>query len=176
MNTEGLSTAFRERIGRLARDSEAATGEKVVFTSAHRTHEQQKDIYRRSGQGRAFMAAKPGYSRHETGDAVDVSSRGKNLAWMRQNANAYGIQTIRKGDDVHFQMPRTQDAMKYGGGYTSPMTTGQRSQTAAEESAVGPTTPPVEPTTPGNIDLGKQKGVTLPKWGNGYSALDQHKH
>lgn len=161
VRTEQLDPEFRARLSRIIRDAEAATGQKVQINSGSRTNEEQREIYRRSGQGRAFMAARPGYSRHEVGRAVDIQP-GKALDWIRKNVEGYGLQKLSMRDPVHIQMPRSaKEVMQYDRGFeapVSPMKVGARSQTAQTESEVAPVTPVVA----GNIDLAKQPVVEVP--------------
>lgn len=79
----------------LVRASEAACGEKILFTSAYRTLEFQKSIY-----GVNPFAAKPGESEHHSGLSVDIKVEGfaqrrfimsKTGKWMAKNAHRFGF-------------------------------------------------------------------------------------
>ena len=44
----------------------------LAIRSGFRSHSKQKDLYRRFRRGWGHMAARPGYSNHQNGQAVDV--------------------------------------------------------------------------------------------------------
>lgn len=82
----------------------AASSEGVALTivSAHRTHDFQANLYDRyvSRNGKAeadTFSARPGYSEHETGLAVDLNQVDtafedtKAFAWLAENAHLYGF-------------------------------------------------------------------------------------
>lgn len=70
---DGLQTPMKRRLIGMAKELFEAHGQKPIITSANRTYEQQAELYRRLGPGRA---AAPGRSAHEGGSAVDIDSRG----------------------------------------------------------------------------------------------------
>jgi hypothetical protein len=107
VNIAGLNPVFADRLVNAIRDAEAATGERAVFTSAHRTREEQAAAYNRFLQGKTALAAPPGRSRHERGDAVDLRP-GKVLDWLHQNAHKYGLEFLSGNafarDPIHLQL------------------------------------------------------------------------
>lgn len=70
---DGLQAPMKRRLVSMAKELYDAHGQKPIITSANRTYEQQAELYRRLGPGRA---AAPGRSAHEGGSAVDIDSRG----------------------------------------------------------------------------------------------------
>ncbi|MCW2961104.1 MAG: penicillin-resistant DD-carboxypeptidase, partial [Thermoleophilia bacterium] len=57
-----------------------ALGRPIDVVSGHRTRAEQADLYRRFTSGTGNLAAVPGTSRHEHGDAADVYVGGVALA------------------------------------------------------------------------------------------------
>jgi hypothetical protein len=55
-------------------------GEPVSVTSGHRSREEQEVLYQKYLDGTGNLAAKPGTSDHESGNAADVKIGGKSLA------------------------------------------------------------------------------------------------
>lgn len=82
-------------LAELIRASEAACGEKILFTSVYRTLAFQKSIY-----GVNPFAAKPGESEHHSGLSADIKVEGyaqrrfimsKTGKWMAKNAHRFGF-------------------------------------------------------------------------------------
>ena len=82
-----------------ARMAEAAKAEGVDFVvnSAFRTMAEQEKLYRERSdpavKARLGPAARPGYSKHQSGVALDIeSAAGSNAAfrWLSQNASRFG--------------------------------------------------------------------------------------
>lgn len=90
--------AFRELHAAAAMD-----GHELRVNSAFRKHEEQKQLFRALGPN---IAAKPGYSNHQHGSAVDIADTerfcGKKEKcptikywWLKKNAHKYGFyQTV----------------------------------------------------------------------------------
>jgi GH24 family phage-related lysozyme (muramidase) len=89
------------------RDYEAATGKKARLGEMGRDYATQAKYYANYKAGRGGLAAPPGRSRHQGGNAVDVPSGDFN-AWLKANAGKYGLETLTgaayKADPVHFQL------------------------------------------------------------------------
>lgn len=82
-------------LAELIRASEAACGEKILFTSVYRTLAFQESIY-----GVNPFAAKPGESEHHSGLSADIKVEGyaqrrfimsKTGKWMAKNAHRFGF-------------------------------------------------------------------------------------
>jgi len=123
----GLSGDMAVRITAAAQDWEALTGGRASFASARRSSERQAQLYANylltTGQGDSYtyngvvyrgdpsepvgLAAPPGSSRHESGDAVDINS-GPFLEWLHANAGAYGLEFLTgdafRDDPGHVQL------------------------------------------------------------------------
>ena len=72
---EGLN---EDLLNRLAQVGEIL-GTKVHITSGFRSYEEQAELYRLYKSGRGNLAAPPGTSRHETGNAADCAIGGMNI-------------------------------------------------------------------------------------------------
>jgi hypothetical protein len=84
-------------------DYEQATGQKPQFGEMARDRATQAEYYRRYQNGTGGLAAKPGNSRHEQGNAVDIP-HGPFLDWMHQNGGKYGVSFPYANDTVHAQL------------------------------------------------------------------------
>lgn len=94
---EGLTPNFSGRLTQALTDAELATGERAKIESLKRTTAEQAKIYEEhklmAGGIAAHPAAAPGTSRHEFGNAADISS-GKVLDWLHKNADKYGLEFL----------------------------------------------------------------------------------
>lgn len=104
---EGLNPEFAGRLRTAIEAAEQATGEKAQIESLYRTHEEQAAAYARYQRGEISLAAAPGHSRHEQGDAADIAN-GKALQWLHQHAGEFGLEFLpgHSGqiDPGHIQM------------------------------------------------------------------------
>lgn len=109
--TEEASTAFSALVEALW----AETGLHLVNASPYRSYATQKRLYqgycKKDGQAKADRySARPGYSEHQTGLALDVTAPGGTLsgfrkteqfAWMKDNAHRFGF-ILRYGDGMEY--------------------------------------------------------------------------
>jgi hypothetical protein len=108
----GLKPEMRARLQAMYRDMPPHLREGFEINEAFRTREYQQELYNRL-HGRAAVAP-PGHSRHEVGEAVDVSDRDRlgseRLDWIHENVGKYGLEGIlggRHGSDTgHIQFHR----------------------------------------------------------------------
>lgn len=126
LDWRNVSTGMASSIMRAAQDFEAANpGQRAGFTSAARSAEQQAQLYANYTQqpvvwegvtyrpnvppGYQGLAAPPGSSRHQTGNAVDLAD-GAFLAWMQEpgRAASYGLEFLSgeagRVDPGHIQL------------------------------------------------------------------------
>ncbi len=90
-------------------DAAASDGLSIKIVSAYRTEDYQRNLYSRykSSYGKEYAdrySAKPGYSEHQTGFAVDINSlytsfeNSAEYAWLSENAHRFGfIERYKKG-------------------------------------------------------------------------------
>lgn len=83
VRTELLSPEMRSRGSEAIAAAEAATGQKASIESAARTNAEQAVLYARYRSGQGGLAAPPGQSRHEIGEAIDLQD-GPVLAKLRE--------------------------------------------------------------------------------------------
>jgi hypothetical protein len=75
-DVEGLNPDLLRRLATLGE----RLGEPLKVSSGHRTRAEQEALYRKYLDGTGNLAAKPGTSNHESGNAADVQVGGVNLA------------------------------------------------------------------------------------------------
>jgi LAS superfamily LD-carboxypeptidase LdcB len=80
-----------------------AAGIELSIRSGFRSHTQQQRLYRRYRSGRGNLAARPGYSNHENGRAIDVVLGDGVLAWLEANAPAYGFRRTVAREPWHWE-------------------------------------------------------------------------
>ena len=99
-----LRKEAKEMFEKLSSDA-LALGYRIVATSAYRPYDYQKDLYdyyvKEKGQDYADLcSARPGFSEHQTGLAVDVEGSNRSyddfeeayeFEWMKENAHKYGF-------------------------------------------------------------------------------------
>lgn len=108
---EALDRDFSGRLRTAIEDAEKATGQKAVVQDFKRTTQEQAEAYQRYRTGQGGLAAPPGSSRHEIGQAADIGD-GPVQAWLHANAAKYGLEFLpgRAGqvDPGHIQLAGTK--------------------------------------------------------------------
>jgi zinc D-Ala-D-Ala carboxypeptidase len=85
----------------------AAADVELVIWSGFRTHERQAALYARWRGGRGNVAARPGHSRHQSGQALDLVVRDpRTLAWLTAHAARYGFRRTVRGEPWHWEYVR----------------------------------------------------------------------
>ena len=77
----------------LMREAAAADGVDLDIRSGWRSYERQQWLYRAWRLGIGNQAARPGYSNHQAGRALDIYLDDNNatLAWLTQNGRRFGF-------------------------------------------------------------------------------------
>ena len=79
--------AFEQMRAAAARD-----GVNIRINSGFRSNSEQADLYRRYQNGTGNLAARPGYSNHQNGRALDLNtSDSRVLNWLNQNGSHFGF-------------------------------------------------------------------------------------
>lgn len=92
--------AFRAMQAAAARD-----GIQLVIRSGFRPHEKQKELYRKYRAGRGNLAARPGYSNHQSGSALDIIVRDPaTLAWMEEHGPRFGFHKTVRSEPWHWEL------------------------------------------------------------------------
>jgi hypothetical protein len=106
---EGTSPVFANRLRSALEAAEAATGQQARIDSLKRSTAEQARLYQRYITGQGGLAAPPGQSRHEFGEAADIPD-GKVLDWLHQHASEYGLEFLKgkafENDSGHIQLAR----------------------------------------------------------------------
>jgi D-alanyl-D-alanine carboxypeptidase len=91
-----------ESLTRMMADAERA-GVHIGVTDSYRPYAEQVDLARRKGlYSQGGLAAKPGTSEHGWGMAADLDLDAKALAWVRDNASAYGFYNTAPRESWHW--------------------------------------------------------------------------
>ncbi|MNS45874.1 N-acetylmuramoyl-L-alanine amidase XlyA precursor [compost metagenome] len=72
----------------------AADGVQLRITSGYRSYAEQVELYNLYKSGRGNIAAKPGTSNHETGDAIDFQNLPGAWAWLKRNSQRFGFKNF----------------------------------------------------------------------------------
>jgi len=86
-------------------------GVSLVIRSGFRTHAKQKKLYKQYQRGEGNLAAKPGYSVHESGRALDlVVTSPRTYAWLVAHARQFGFHRTVSGEPWHWEYLGGSDA------------------------------------------------------------------
>ena len=107
------------RLAAAGRAYESATGKRANYGEMFRDRARQAKYYQNYMSGGGGLAAPPGRSRHEQGQATDVP-RGGFRDWLAGgNADPYGLEFLKgrayQQDPVHVQMNRDYRGAPYAG-------------------------------------------------------------
>lgn len=76
----------------------------LAIRSGFRTHDKQKELYARFRRGWGHPAAKPGYSNHQSGTAVDIDiDEYKVYEWLLKHAKKYGFKKTVRREAWHWE-------------------------------------------------------------------------
>jgi hypothetical protein len=81
----------------------AAAGVRLRIESGFRTYERQAELYRAWRRGAGHLAARPGYSNHQLGRALDLEIDRATLAWLQANARRHGFHRTVRGEPWHWE-------------------------------------------------------------------------
>jgi hypothetical protein len=95
------------------RDAAAADGVELRVRSGFRSREHQEWLYTAWRAGFGNRAARPGYSNHQSGRALDLDlDRPGAFAWLAANARRFGFKRTVKSEPWHWEWngkkPRTK--------------------------------------------------------------------
>lgn len=98
----GVNGALVAALTKAAVEYKSQTGKPVTVTSGVRSVEQQQKLYDDYISGRSkYPAAKPGHSKHDRGEAVDIDSGAANQLDSMGLLAKYGLSRPVKNDPVH---------------------------------------------------------------------------
>jgi D-alanyl-D-alanine carboxypeptidase len=82
----------------------AKAGLKLRIRSGFRSHAKQKRLYKDYVRGHGHLAARPGYSNHESGRALDIYITDYRVyEWLKQHAAEFGFHRTVPGEAWHWE-------------------------------------------------------------------------
>jgi hypothetical protein len=95
------------------RQAAARSGIDLWINSGYRTHEQQTLLYRAWREGWGNGAARPGYSKHQSGRALDLDVRDPaTFAWLKRHARRFGFRRTVRSEPWHWVHFRRRDKIQ----------------------------------------------------------------
>jgi LAS superfamily LD-carboxypeptidase LdcB len=92
------AAAFRKMERAADRD-----GISLGIRSGFRSHDRQKWLYQAWREGWGNKAARPGFSNHESGRALDLYVNGDIMYWLNRNAKRFGFKQTVRGEPWHWE-------------------------------------------------------------------------
>ena len=86
------------------------SGVSLAIRSGYRTHAKQKKLYKQYRNGVGNLAAKPGFSVHESGRALDIVMSDKTYGWLVAHARDFGFHRTVRGEPWHWEYLPGSDA------------------------------------------------------------------
>jgi LAS superfamily LD-carboxypeptidase LdcB len=85
-------------------DAARRDGVRLVVVSGFRTSEQQAELYRLWRRRRGHLAARPGYSNHQSGHALDLDTSLPGVkAWLSRHARRFGFKRTVPTERWHWE-------------------------------------------------------------------------
>jgi LAS superfamily LD-carboxypeptidase LdcB len=104
---EVLGVELEASTARAFRDMARAAAKRGLhlgIRSGFRSHEMQQQLYREYQRGWGHLAARPGYSKHQSGRAVDIYIDDYNVyEWLKQHAREFGFKRTVKREAWHWE-------------------------------------------------------------------------
>jgi LAS superfamily LD-carboxypeptidase LdcB len=85
------------------RDDAAADGIDLHIRSGWRSHERQEWLYQAWRMGLGNKAARPGYSNHQAGRALDIYLDAPTYEWLKKHARRYGFRRTVSDEPWHWE-------------------------------------------------------------------------
>lgn len=106
VNWQGEDPVLKQRVSAMLSDAPPDISQASAVTSGLRTNQQQADAYHRYQTGQGGLAAPPGKSLHETGQAADWTFKNPQAdQWVHQNAGRFGLEfPLGARDPNHMQL------------------------------------------------------------------------
>lgn len=90
--------AYRKMEAAAAKD-----GIELSIRSGFRSHDRQHWLYQAWREGYGNKAARPGFSNHQSGRALDLHVDRDTLAWLSRYAKRYGFKQTVRGEPWHWE-------------------------------------------------------------------------
>lgn len=95
----------------------ARAGVYLQIVSGWRTMEKQRELYQLYLSGRGNLAARPGYSNHQSGLALDLNTSARGvMSWLNANGSAYGFRRTVPSEIWHWERPAGSQGPVTAGG------------------------------------------------------------
>jgi hypothetical protein len=94
-----IAAQFDQMVAAAAKD-----GVKLQIESGLRTHAEQEKLYQAYLNGTGNLAAKPGTSNHESGEAIDYVNNAGAFDWLKKNAANFGFHGNVAGEPWHYSL------------------------------------------------------------------------
>lgn len=78
-------------------------GVDLQIVSGWRSRQEQEVLYQKYLNGTGNLAAKPGTSNHESGQAIDFKNTPGAFAWLKKNAEKFGLKNL-PGEPWHYSV------------------------------------------------------------------------
>lgn len=76
----------------------------IAIRSGFRSHDKQTELYKRFRRGQGHLAARPGYSNHQNGKAVDIYiDEYKVYEWLKKHAAKFGFKKTVRREAWHWE-------------------------------------------------------------------------
>lgn len=93
----------------------ARAGVTLRIVSGWRTMEKQRELYNLYISGRGNLAARPGYSNHQNGLALDLNTSDRGVSpWLNTYGSRYGFRRTVPGEPWHWERPAGSQATTTG--------------------------------------------------------------
>ena len=99
----------------LMRDAAAEDGVDLQVWSGFRSNERQAELYEAWKAGYGNPAAKPGYSNHQSGRAIDINLLGvppETYAWLLKHAGRFGFKRTVPKEPWHWEFTPPRGAAR----------------------------------------------------------------
>lgn len=93
-----IAKQFDEMVAAAKKD-----GVNITITSGKRSRAEQERLYAAYKNGTGNLAAKPGTSNHESGDALDLGPPSA-YGWLKQNAGKFGFKNTIPSEPWHWSL------------------------------------------------------------------------
>jgi len=96
-DSTGLNPGLEEKLRKMFQENP-----RLTINSGFRTYEEQVAVYNKFISGKGPQAAKPGSSRHESGNAADIGPASE-YGWLAANAARFGLAKTVASEPWHFE-------------------------------------------------------------------------
>lgn len=87
------------------REAARRDGVTLRINSGFRTYQEQAELYRLYRAGRGNLAARPGHSNHQDGQALDLNTATPGvLRWLNRNAARFGFRRTVRSEPWHWEL------------------------------------------------------------------------